>query len=43
MDPHPDEDEEVIFRRQQNQTPNIGEDSPEAGGLENEGKFYLPV
>ena len=35
-----DEDERAIFITQQNGTLNTGEDSPKAGGLENEGKFY---
>ena len=35
-----DEDERAIFITQQNETLNTGEDSPKAGGLENEGKFY---
>ena len=34
-----DEDERAIFITQQNGTLNTGEDSPKAGGLENEGKF----
>ena len=36
-----DEDERAIFITQQNGTLNTGEDSPKAGGLENEGKFQL--
>ena len=35
-----DEDEGAIFITQQNRNLNTGEDSPKAGGLKNEGKFY---
>ena len=35
-----DEDKRAIFITQPNRTLNTGEDSPKAGGLENEGKFY---
>ena len=36
-----DEDKRAIFITQQNGTLNLtGEDSPKAGGFENEGKFY---
>ena len=36
-----DENERAIFKTQQNGTLNTGEDSPKAGGLENEG-FISP-
>ncbi|CAH3177725.1 unnamed protein product [Porites lobata] len=39
-----DEDERAIFITQQNGTLNTGEDSPKAGGLENEDeRFRRPV